>query len=167
MAGTADQQASGPPVRASDTAGAIYGTIAAMAVIAGGAEQLSADRLLAVTVGTLGVFWLAHVYADALAHHLRGARRLEWKAIRAAMAEEWPLLTGPVPCLVVISIAAIGNLDLERSVRVALWVGVAQLFTWGLAFARRQRWGWPVAVTAGTLNATCGVVIVVLEVLIH
>jgi hypothetical protein len=58
--------------RAPEAAGAIYGTIAAMAVIAAAARHPSHGRVLALTVATLVVFWLAQVYAQALAHHLRG-----------------------------------------------------------------------------------------------
>ena len=79
---------------APDTAGAIYGTIAAMAVIAGTAADPSHARPLSLTVATLFVFWLAHVYAQTLPLHLRRARRLEWSAVRTAMAEERPLLEG-------------------------------------------------------------------------
>jgi hypothetical protein len=44
--------------RAPDTAGAIYGTIAAMAVVAGAARHPSHGRVLALMVATLLVFWL-------------------------------------------------------------------------------------------------------------
>src|SRR5688500_7584191 len=81
--------------RPPDSAGAIYGTIATMAVIAGAARGSSHGRVLALAVGTVFVFWLAHVYAHALAHHLRGARRLDWPAVTAAMAEERTMLEAP------------------------------------------------------------------------
>jgi hypothetical protein len=153
--------------RAPDTAGAIYGTIAAMAVIAGAARHPSHGRVLALAVATLAVFWLAHVYAHALAHHLRGAKRLDWPAIRAAMAEERTMLEAPALLLLLLALGGIGLLDDHLAVRLALWAGVAQLVAWGIAYARRQRWGWPTAVTAGAVNGTFGLIIVVLEVLIH
>ena len=153
--------------RASDSAGAIYGTIVAMAMIAAGAHGTGVDRLLVVTVATLCVFWIAHVYATALEHHLRAARRLDWAAIKRAMAEEWPLVTGPLPCLVVLFLGALGIFEQQTTIRLALWIGVVQLVGWGVMFARRQQWGWLTAVTAGIVNAICGVAIVVLEVLIH
>ena len=62
-------------VFAPETAGAIYGTIAAMAVIAGAAREPAHGKALWLTVATLFVFWLAHVYARTLSHHLRGERR--------------------------------------------------------------------------------------------
>ncbi|MER7251206.1 hypothetical protein [Kribbella sp. NPDC000426] len=154
-------------VRPSATAGAIYGTIASMAVVAGGAHNTSIGRLLAVTVLTLAIFWLAHVYAEALAHHLTAAKRLDWPAVRRAMAEEWPLVTGPLPALAFLALGALDVLPDDRAIRLTLWCGVAQLLGWGITFARRQRWGWSMALLTGALNATFGIVIVILEVLIH
>jgi hypothetical protein len=43
--------------RSQDSAEAIYGTIAAMAVIAGSAHEPAHGRMLALTVATLAVFW--------------------------------------------------------------------------------------------------------------
>ena len=79
-------------LRPPGSAGAIYGTIAAMAVIAGAAREPSHGRVLALAAGTVCVFWLAHVYARALAHHLRGARGVGWPVVTAAMAEQRPML---------------------------------------------------------------------------
>ena len=154
-------------LRVPDAAGAIYGTIAAMAVIAGSARTQSHGGVLALTVATLVVFWLAHVYAQALAHHLRGARRLEWKAVAAAMVEERPLLEGPALLLLLLALGEIGLLDERLAVDLALWAGVALLVGWGIAYARSQRWAWPMAVTAGVVNGTFGLAIVVLEVAVH
>ena len=153
--------------RTSASAGAIYGTIASMAVVAGGAEHTAIGRLLVVTVLTLAIFWLAHVYANALAHHLSAADGLDWRAVRSAMAEEWPLVTGPLPALALLALGALDVLPDDVAIRLMLWCGVAQLLGWGITFARRQRWGWPMALTTGAVNATFGIVIVVLEVLIH
>jgi hypothetical protein len=152
---------------APDTAGAIYGTIAAMAVIAGAARDPSHGRVLGLTLATLVVFWLAHVYAHALAHHLRGARRLEWPVITAAMAEERTMLEAPALLLLLLALGGIGLVDAHLAVTLALWAGVAQLVAWGVVYARRQRWGWPTALTAGAVNGTFGLLIVTLEVLIH
>ena len=166
------EQAPGPAsrwraFRTPDSAGAIYGTIAALAVIAGAARSRSHGRVLALTVATLAVFWLAHVYANALAHHLRGAKRLDWAVITAAMAEERTMLEAPVLMLLLLALGGVGLLDEHLAVTLALWAGVVQLVAWGIAYARRQQWGWATAVTAGVVNGTFGLVIVALEVAIH
>jgi hypothetical protein len=154
-------------VFAPDSAGAIYGTIAAMAVIAGAATDPAHGKALGLTIATLFVFWLAHVYAQTLVHHLRGAVRPDWAAARAAMAEERPLLEGPVPMLALLALGELGVLDEHRAVRLALWLGVIELVAWGILYARGQRWGWPAALVAGAVNGLFGLLIVVLEVVVH
>lgn len=153
--------------RTPESAGAIYGTIAAMAVIAGTAADPGHGKALGLTIATLLVFWVAHVYAHALAHHLRGVRRLDWSAVRAAMVEEWSLLQGPVPLLLLLALGELGVLEERQAVRLALWLGVVELVTWAVLYARRQRWPWLTALTAGAVNGLFGVVIVVLEVVVH
>jgi hypothetical protein len=155
------------PLLVSDAAGAIYGTITAMAVIAATAGHQPPGRLLAVTVATLAVFWLAHVYAQALSHHLRTDRRLSWAIVTAAMVEERPMLEGPTPSLLLLALGALGVLHEPTAVRLALWVGVAQLVIWGIAYARRQGWRWPTAMAAGLVNGAFGAAIVALEVVLH
>ena len=142
-----------------DSAGAIYGTIAAMAVIAGAARDPSHGKTLSLTVATLFVFWLAHVYAQTLSHHLRGERRPGWSSVVAAMGEEWPLLEGPVPLLLVLALGEFGIL--------ALWLGVTELVVWAILYSRRQHWNWLVALTAGAINGLLGLLIVILEVIVH
>jgi hypothetical protein len=171
MAGSSEAAGGTPrrrrPLLVSDAAGAIYGTITAMAVIAATAGHMPPGRLLAVTVATLAVFWLAHVYAQTLSHHLRGETRLSWASITAAMIEERPMLEGPTPSLVLLLLGLLGALREETAVRLALWAGVAQLVIWGVAYARRQGWPWPAAIAAGAVNGVFGLAIVVLEVLLH
>jgi hypothetical protein len=138
--------------RAPDAAGAIYGTIAAMAVIAGAARHPSHGRVLVLTVATLVVFWLAHVYAQALAHHLRA--RGSWNGRpsppRWLRSDRCWKVRLPCSCC-------------WRWEASACWTSTSPL-PWrcgpawrscrlGIAYARRQQWGWPTAVTAGMVNA--------------
>ena len=153
--------------RRPDNAGAIYGTIAALAVIAGTAASEAHGKTLYLTLATLFVFWVAHVYAQALSHHLKGAARLDWTIVRAAMAEEWPLIEGPLPLLVVLALGHFGVLEERTAIRLALWLGVANLFVWGYVYARGRQWRWHTAVTAGAINGLLGLLIVLLEVVVH
>jgi len=160
-----------PPRRrlwsASDASGAIYGTIAATAVIAATAQHQPPGRILVLTIATLAIFWLAHVYAQALSHHLRGATRLRWAIVAAAMAEERPMLEAPVLSLLLLLLGAVGLLGERLAVNLALWAGVGQLAGWGVAYARRQGWDWPPSLVAGVVNGSFGVVIIALEVFLH
>jgi hypothetical protein len=148
-----------------DDAAAIYGTIVTTAAIGAAGSQPS-RTVLEVALGTLLVFWLAHVYAVALAHHLKGAR-LRWSGISHAMAQERPMLEAPAFSLLALLMGALGVLDDRSAVILALWLGVGQLVGWGIAYARSQDWDWPMALAAGVVNGMFGVVIVVLESLLH
>jgi hypothetical protein len=161
-----------PPSRrrgwsASDASGAIYGTIAATAVIGSTARHQPPGSVLALTVATLAVLWLAHVYAEALSHHLQDATRPRWAIVAAAMVEERPMLEAPALSVLLLLLGAVGLLDEHVAVNLALWAGVAQLAGWGVTYARRQGWDWPPSLVAGVINGAFGVVIIALEVFLH
>ena len=151
---------------AANPRGAIYGTIVATAVIAAAAGHQSPGLILAATVATLLVFWLAHVYADFLDHGLRQAR-FHLKVLPAIMARELSMLAAPALSIVFLLLGALGLFDERLAVRLALWNGVVQLVGWGIDVGRRRGQAWPGALLTGLVNGAFGVVIILLEVLLH
>jgi hypothetical protein len=151
---------------AANPRGAIYGTIVATAVIAAAAGHASLWRIVAVTVATLAVFWLAHVYADFLDHGLREAR-FHLKVLSAIMTRELSMLAAPALSIVFLVLGAVGLFDEALAIRLALWNGVLQLLAWGTDVGRRRGQAWPAALLTGVVNAVFGVVIILLEVLLH
>jgi hypothetical protein len=138
-----------------------------MGVIA--AAALVTERpgiILAETTATLIVFWLAHVYADLIAHTLDEGKR-ELKAVPAAMARELSMVAAPALSIVFLLLGTLGVLDEGVAVGLALWNGVAQLVGWGIAVERRLGRSWPAALLGGVVNGALGLVIVVLEVGLH
>jgi hypothetical protein len=148
--------------------GAIYGVITATAVMAAtsGHGGNALDVLLGTTI-TLTVFWLAHVYAEVLAHHLRGAHRPSFTVLHREMMQEIPLLTAPAPSLIILALGAVGILSDGLAITLALWMGVIQLVGWGFAYARQQGWPFLASVGIGAINGTFGVAIIALKALIH
>jgi hypothetical protein len=152
---------------AANPRGAIYGTIVASAVIAASAAGgKSPDLILMATVATLLVFWLAHVYAHFLDHEVRHDRT-RWKVLASIMGQELSMLVAPAFPILFLLLGALGLLPEPLAVRLALWTGVAQLFAWGIEVGRRRGQAWPAALLAGLINGALGLVIVVLEVLLH
>jgi len=152
----------------ANLSGAIYGVITATAVITGAAVHGAAlGTILAATLATLVVFWLAHVYAEVVAHHLGGRHRPSLAVVRAAMARELPLLEAPALSVLLLLAGAAGLLDPGLAVDLALWAGLAQLVGWGVAYARQQAWSWPAAAVTGAINGALGVVLIVLKALLH
>jgi hypothetical protein len=153
-------------VIAANPRGAIYGTIVATAVIAATAGHEPPAFILAATVTTLLVYWLAHVYADVLDHGLRQAGS-DLKVVPAIMGRELSMLAAPALSILFLLLGALGLLDEGLAVRLALWSGMAQLVGWGIDVGRRSGKSGPGALLAGLVNGAFGVVIVVLEALLH
>jgi hypothetical protein len=83
------------------------------------------------------------------------------------MVEEWSLLQGPPPLLLLLALGELGMLEERQAVRLALWLGVVELVTWAILYARRQSWPWLTALTDGVVNGLLGLIIVALEVAVH
>lgn len=111
-------------------AGAIYGTILVMSVIAGvsaASASRAATALIAAVVTNL-VFWLAHVYADALAADITlREHTLSRERLRAIASEDWPTVQAVVAPGVCLSLGVRGILSSDVAVLVALGAGVVSL----------------------------------------
>jgi hypothetical protein len=156
----------GLAIVAANPRGAVYGTIVASAVIAAAAGHQPPELILAATVATLLVFWLAHVYADLLDHGLR-QDGFHPRILPAIMSRELSMLAAPALSILFLLLGAVGLLDEELAVRLALWNGVLQLVGWGIDIGRRLGQAWPVALLTGLVNGAFGVVIILLEVQLH
>jgi len=150
-------------------AGAIYGTILATSVVAGLSEGGTVDKgpaALVVVTSSL-VFWLAHVYAGVLGHHLQLGHGFSWSRVGAIARHEWPILASGIPPAIVLALGTIGLFERETAFWLAIGVGIASLVFWGVAYAREQGYHTVVVALAGALNGLLGVVIVALKVLVH
>jgi len=154
-------------ILAANPRAAIYGTIVASAVIAAtAAGGKSPALIMAATVATLLVFWLAHVYADFLDHGLRHGRS-DLKVLGSIMVQELSMLVAPALSILFLLLGALGVLEEALAVGLALWNGVVQLVGWGIDVGRRRGQAWPAALLTGLVNGAFGVVIVLLEVQLH
>jgi hypothetical protein len=143
---------------------AVYGTIVASAVIAAAAVgHLPAGHILVSTLATLLVFWLAHVYAGLLDHGLRHAMA-DPKVLASILVQELSILVAPALSILFLALGALGALDDELAIGLALGNGVAQLVGWGIDVGRQSGQAWPAALLTGLVNGALGVVIILLEV---
>ncbi len=121
--------------------GYTYGTIIVLATIVGAAQAFKhgAGHIAIIVLVTAIVFWLAHVYSDAIAESLAREQRISWTELREIAARESSIIEAAV---VPVLLLAGGTLDLY-SVRVAVWLafvaGLVVLVAEGLAVARAER----------------------------
>ncbi len=76
---------------------------------------------------TVFVFWLAHVYAHALAAGVDHGEELSFGEVRLIARHEWPLLqAAALPSLALLA-GAVGLVERKTAYWLAIGVGVAAL----------------------------------------
>ena len=155
------------------TPAAIYGTVVYASLIAAAsvesAGHQSAFRILLFAVITIFVFWLAHIFADALAYHGDQDRPdvTLRESLRHALFEGGGMLEAAVVPSIPLVLSVFGILPVEQAVSLALWLGVAMLALLGyLAFAVRDQRVWA-RIVGAAMTAMFGVSVVVLEAALH
>jgi hypothetical protein len=152
---------------AKNPSGAIYGTIVATALIAAtGGHDADTARIAVTVLLTLLVFWLAHVYTEVLEHGLR-RKWLDLSVVRTVMADEISMVEAPALSVVILLLGAVGWIDPHLAINLALVNGIVQLLFWGVAVSRRLGHSWPRALVTGLIDASFGVLVVLLEALLH
>ena len=149
-------------------AGAVYGTIVALATVAAGASAYEDDlwRLAAVVSASVLVLWVAHVYAHGLGDSLTVGRRLTVAELEAIARRELSIPLAAVPPLVAITLGALELLRGQTAVWVAFGLGVATLAIQGLRYARLERLGVAATTVAVAVNVGLGLAIVAVKVLV-
>ena len=158
----------GPGPRATTAerlGGYIYGTIVVLAVVVAGARAYphEAGHIAWLSLATAVVFWLAHVYADAVAHSVARNEHLTFAELRRIARREAAIIEAAVPPLVPLVLGAIGVLSTKTAVWIAFVLGLIVLATQGVVVARVERLGLlgTLAVVAG--NVSLGVLLVGLK----
>jgi hypothetical protein len=123
--------------------GYIYGEIVVLATIVAGAHayQNGAGHIAALVLITTVVFWLAHVYADALADSIRKGQHLSWAELREIAGRESSIIEAAVTPVLLLVLGSIGVFSVHTAVWLAFVAGLAVLVTEGFAFARAEKLG--------------------------
>jgi hypothetical protein len=148
--------------------GFIYGTILVLAVIIAGARawEHEAGHIAGLVAVTVVVFWLAHVYADALAHAVAYDQHLSFADVRRIAHREASMLEASVPSLVALLFGAVGIVSTELAVWAAVALGLVVLLAQGITFARVERLGRLGTFAVVAANLGLGVLLVGLKLLV-
>jgi hypothetical protein len=145
-------------------AGAVYGTIVVMgALVAGSKGEPDPARLGAIVSATVLVFWLAHVYSDALGETITRGRRLDRRELTDVARRELGIPLAAVAPLVALLLGAVGVLRNTTAIWIALLMGLGTLAVTGIAYARIERMGRPGTVAVVAVNLAFGLALVALK----
>lgn len=149
--------------RGDNLAGAIYGTILVTSIIAAADSSDAIWQSLGIVEVTVAVFWLAHVYAHALAWSLDGNEKFSRRGLRPIARKEWPLLQAAVVPSLALLAGGFGLIATQTAYWIAIGYGVVMLISWGLIFARQERLSRLATCAVVLANAFFGLAIVLLK----
>jgi hypothetical protein len=149
---------------------AVYGVILVdgMIVVSAG-HGASAWSVFWTVIGTVVVFWAAHVYAGTVAHHGLDHERMIGlgEAFRGSLRRSMGLLASALIPSFILLLGATRAITDTYAIWTALWAGVVVLAVLGwVAFARRGS-PWPIRVAGSLGTAAFGLAMILMKALIH
>ena len=146
-------------------AAAIYGSIVTTSLVAALWEQHASSGTMTLTLlSTMLVFWVAHVWSAVAGERIHAGEGFPAAGVVELAREEWPMVEAVFAPVAALALAWAGVLDRDDGAKLALAIGVVQLFAWGMMVGRRAYSGRLAAVLAGAANGVLGVALVALEV---
>ena len=147
--------------------GAITGTVVCAAVIAYGAGHVASVAQLCVAIlGTVLVYWLAHLHAatlgSALTHQHHPAL-----AFKTALSETWPIATSSILPVVVLVISTLLGASLRTAAWIALIVTIALLTTYSYLAGARGGLELPGRIASAAAGAGIGLLVALMKVALH
>ncbi|MGN6245391.1 MAG: hypothetical protein ACTHQ3_17195 [Motilibacteraceae bacterium] len=147
--------------------GLLTGTVVCAAVIAYAAGHVRSTLELSVAIlGTVLVYWLAHLHARTLGESIAHGHH-PLLALRLAVAETWPIAGASVLPLAVLLLAELAGAGLRTAAWLALIATVVALTGYSYLAGVRSGlspWGRVASAAAG---AAIGIVVALLKVALH
>jgi hypothetical protein len=144
-------------------AGFVYGTIVALSVIVAESPSSGSGEIAVVVGVTCVVFWLAHVYAHALAHSLDHHERMSLAQFRTIARREASIIEAAALPLGALLLGAVGVMSTAHAAWFAFGIGLAGLIVEGIAVARVEHLGRLGTLALIAANITLGLGLVALK----
>jgi hypothetical protein len=150
----------------------IYGTLVAAALLATeAAGSQTVPAMVGTILGTLIVYWLAHVYSDVIARQAlsegEDPHRLTMRIVVEALTQELGVIIGGALLVVVLVVVDLAGAGRSAAVDAAQLCSIAQLVAWGVFAARRAHLRPMWVVLYALVSAALGVLIGLLKVALH
>jgi hypothetical protein len=147
--------------------GAITGNVVCAAVLAYTASHVEATwQVCAAIVGTLVVYWLAHLHATTLATSLLYGHH-PVIALRHALSETWPILGAAAPPVLVLVLGDLVGASLRSASWAALVTTITVLTGYSYLAGARGGLGLGGRIGSAAVGAALGIVVAGLKVALH
>ncbi len=143
--------------------GIITGTVVCAAVIAAAAGHTSSTaQLVAAMIGTVFVYWLAHLHAETIGGAVSEGQH-PLAALRSAAAHTWTILAASLVPVVILLVAELAGADLRDAAWIALWATVALLALYSFLAGRRGGLGLAGSLASALAGAALGLLVTLLK----
>lgn len=165
--GTGRQRLRDPLGVFSGGEGAITGTVVCAAVIAYGAGHLdTAGQMAVAIIGTVGVYWLAHLHAVTLGSALTH-RHHPVLAFRHALVETVPILGVSILPMLVLFASNLAGADLQTAAWIALGATIGLLTVYSYLAGARGGLDLGGRIASALSGAAIGLLVAALKVWLH
>jgi hypothetical protein len=147
---------------------AVYGSFLVASVVGLAFEAgLDARAMTMTAFGSMLTFWLAHWWSEVVGTQISAGRTFRRRDALVIARHEWPLVeAGVIPALL-LAFAWVGVLSRETGATLAMAAAIAQIVGWGFVAGRRAGGTWLRAALFAAVEGGLGVVLLLLERLIH
>jgi hypothetical protein len=155
----------GAPIRYG---AAVYGSFLVASVVGVAFEAGQDARVMTMTTfGTALVFWLAHWWSEVIGEQISTGDAFRHRHALLIACREWPLVEAAVVPTLLLALAWAGLWSRETGAELALAAALLQITGWALVAGRRAGWTWLRAGVFAAVDGTLGIVLLLLEKLVH
>jgi hypothetical protein len=159
-----------PPVLDRDVrfGAAVYGSFLAASVIGVAYESGAGARTMTASLlGSMLVFWAAHVWSEAVGERIRLGAGFRPRHVLVIARREWPLVEAAVLPSLLLTLAWAGAWSRETGTSLALAAALVQVLAWGFAAGRRAGGSWLTATALAAGEGVLAVLLLAAERLVH
>jgi hypothetical protein len=147
---------------------AVYGSFLVASVVGVAFEAGQDARFMAAAAfGSALVFWLAHWWAEAIGEQIAAGEAFRHRDVLVVARREWPLVEAAVVPTLLLALAWAGVWSRDTGAELALAAAVLQIIGWALVAGRRAGWTWLRTGIFAAGQGTLGVVLLLLERVVH
>jgi hypothetical protein len=147
---------------------AVYGSFLVASVVGVAFEAGLDARVMTTTAfGSALVFWLAHWWSEVIGEQIEAGEAFRRRDVLVVARREWPLVEAAVVPTLLLALAWAGAWSRETGAELALTAAVLQIIGWALVAGRRAGWTWLRTGVFAAVEGALGVVLLLLERVIH
>ena len=147
---------------------AVYGSFLVASVVGLAFEAGHDARAMTLTAfASMLVFWLAHWWSEVVGTQISAGQTFRRRDALAIARREWPLVEAAAVPTLLLALAWVGAWSRETGAALAMAAAIAQIVGWGFVASRRAGATWPRAGLFAAVEGALGVVLLLLERLIH